>query len=53
MASGAPHPAIAGYVRRYVGWEEISPGPVRRRENASVDIPLILNLGDPFTGAPG
>ena len=49
MATGSPHPGIAGYVRRYTGWREIAPGAVRRCETPSADIPLILNLGDPFT----
>ena len=48
MATGSPHPGIAGYVRRYTGWREIAPGGVRRCETPSADIPLILNLGDPI-----
>lgn len=52
MAAAAPHPAVAGYVRRYVEWEETSPGPVVRRESAATDIPLILNLGGPFAVRP-
>jgi AraC-like DNA-binding protein len=52
MAGAAPHPAVAGYVRRYVEWEEISPAPVVRRELASMDVPLILNLGDPYAVRP-
>lgn len=49
MATASAHPAIAGYVRRYTGWQEISPSAARRRETPSADIPLILNLGERFT----
>jgi AraC-like DNA-binding protein len=52
MASQAPHPAAAAYVRRYIAWEERSAAPVVRRESASVDIPLILSLGAPFAVRP-
>ena len=53
MATAAPHPAVAGVVRRLVAWEEGAGAvPVVRRETASVDVPLILNVGEPFSVRP-
>ncbi len=49
MVRAGPHPALREHVRGYTGWEEWTPGPMRRRELPSVDVPLILNLGSPFT----
>jgi hypothetical protein len=52
MVRAAPHPAIAAHVRGYTGWEEWTSAPMRRRELPSGEIPLILNLGEPFTVGP-
>ncbi len=52
MTAAAPHPAVAGYVRRYVAWEEVPLAPMVRRQSASMDVPLILNLGDAFAVRP-
>ncbi len=52
MVRAAPHPAIAAHVRGYTGWEEWTAAPMRRRELPSGEIPLILNLGEPFTVGP-
>jgi len=52
MARARPHPAIAAHVRGYTGWDEHTAAPMRRRELPSGDIPLVLNLGAPFTVRP-
>ncbi len=42
-----PHPALAPYVRRYVGWVERTAF-ARRKEFASTDVVLIFSLGWPL-----
>jgi AraC-like DNA-binding protein len=54
LASRPAHPALAGGVRRYVGFVERSPTPLRRREVPQQQVTVILNLGEPLTvGGPG
>jgi hypothetical protein len=45
MASGDPDPRLRGHVREYVGYVEVTPGPLRRREVPSADITLIISFG--------
>ncbi|MPZ48027.1 MAG: helix-turn-helix domain-containing protein [Dehalococcoidia bacterium] len=47
-ALAAPKEALRPYVRRYQGWLEFRPGKNRRREVATGDVVLIINLGAPF-----
>jgi AraC-like DNA-binding protein len=57
MVSRAPHPSLARYVRRYAGWHERWPGPLRRYELPFDGVVLIINFGprlrvsDPTTAA--
>jgi AraC-like DNA-binding protein len=58
MASRDPGARLRGSVRDYVGYLEVMPGPLRRREVPSADITLILSfgpaiaVGDPGAAAP-
>ena len=45
MASRDAHPRLRGHVRDYVGYVEVTPGPLRRREVPSADITLIISFG--------
>jgi AraC-like DNA-binding protein len=45
LVSGAPHPSLRRDVRRYCGYRERSPHPVRRRELSGADVTLIVSLG--------
>jgi AraC-like DNA-binding protein len=48
MVVGAPHPALRGYVREYVGgFEDCVPGLVRRELPGDL-APIIFNFGPPF-----
>ena len=42
------HPALAGLVLRYAGYEERGGKPIARREWAVPHIPVIINFGDAF-----
>jgi len=54
MVRCAPHPLLAGLVRRYTGFVEHGPRRLRRREVAQEQVTLILNLGPPLRiGGPG
>lgn len=44
----APHPALAGDVHRLVGYREVGPVPLRRRELPSPRVAVIVNLGPPL-----
>jgi AraC-like DNA-binding protein len=41
----APHPLLAGVVRRYCGYDHSSTGITRRREVAQDEVTIILSLG--------
>ena len=41
----APSPALRGHVRSYYGFEEETPGPMRRREGPGTDVVLVLSFG--------
>ncbi|MFO0991381.1 MAG: helix-turn-helix transcriptional regulator [Hyphomicrobiales bacterium] len=43
------HPALAGLVLRYAGYEERGGQPIMRNEWAVPHIPVIINFGDVFT----
>jgi AraC-like DNA-binding protein len=45
LISGAPHPTLRRHVRRYCGYRERMPHPVRRRELPGADVTLIVSLG--------
>lgn len=54
MASGDADPRLRGDVRDYVGYVEVTPGPLRRREVPSADVTLIISFGPAIgVGAPG
>ena len=40
-----PAPPLAGIVRRYCGYDERTPGPIRRRELPGAQVVLIIDLG--------
>lgn len=42
---GRPHPALARYVVRYLGYREHSSTPVRRRQTPGASCTLIISLG--------
>lgn len=44
-----PAPALAGVVRRYCGYRERTPGPLRRRELPGAQLVLIVDLGPTLT----
>ncbi|GAA5137925.1 helix-turn-helix domain-containing protein [Pseudonocardia adelaidensis] len=44
-ALGRPHPALARYVLRYLGYREQSSTPVRRRQAPAASCTLIVSLG--------
>ena len=58
MASCDPAARLRGHVRDYVGYVEMTPGPLRRREVPSPDVTLIISFGpaigvsDPGATAP-
>jgi AraC-like DNA-binding protein len=45
---GRPHPALAPFVGRYLGYREHSGTPVRRRQVPAASCTLILGLGPPI-----
>src|SRR4051812_19612847 len=45
MVSRESHPALRPHVRRYCGYVEDTPAPLRRVETANADIPVIVSLG--------
>jgi AraC-like DNA-binding protein len=45
-ASRAPHPTLRGHVRRYYGFREDAPRPVRRQEGPGADVVLVLSFGE-------
>jgi AraC-like DNA-binding protein len=45
QAERAPHPLLAGVVRRYCGYDHSSTGIKRRREVAQDEVTIILSLG--------
>jgi AraC-like DNA-binding protein len=45
MASRDAHPRLRGHVRGYIGYFEVTPRPLRRREVPGADITLIISLG--------
>jgi AraC-like DNA-binding protein len=45
MASRDPDPRLRGHVRDYIGYFEVTPGPLRRREVPSADITFIISFG--------
>lgn len=45
-ALATPHPALAGSVTRYCGYQEFSSAPVRRRQPASGKVSVIVSFGD-------
>jgi AraC-like DNA-binding protein len=45
MASCAPDARLRGHVHDYVGYIEVTPGPLRRREVPTPDVTLIISLG--------
>jgi AraC-like DNA-binding protein len=54
MASRDPDPRLRGHVRDYVGYVEVTPGSLRRREVPSADITLIISFGPAIgVGEPG
>ena len=48
MWERTPHDGMAGLVTRIVGYRELTPGHFRQVEPASLDIPLVINFGEPF-----
>jgi AraC-like DNA-binding protein len=47
MSLADPHPALAGLVRSYCGWEEHTVAPLWRIEPPGPDLPLIILFGAP------
>src|ERR1700759_3797568 len=45
QAERAPHPLLAGIVRRYCGYDHECTGPTCRREVAQDEVTIILSLG--------
>ena len=45
MASRDPDARLRGHVRDYVGYVEVTPGPLRRREVPSADVTFIISFG--------
>jgi AraC-like DNA-binding protein len=45
MAHRDADPRLRGHVREYVGYLEVTPGPLRRREVPGADVTLIVSLG--------
>lgn len=48
MAFRSPWPALAPFVQHYVGWDETTPAPLRRRELPIGAIPVIISFGPSF-----
>jgi AraC-like DNA-binding protein len=49
-----PHPRLGAAVRRYTGYEERTPEPLRRTEAPRPEIAVIVSLGPPIdVAAPG
>ena len=48
LVARAPHPALRAHVRRYTGYDEAGPEPVRRREIVNGDVILIVSFGPPM-----
>lgn len=48
MARREPPPQLRGIVLSYVGWEERTPGPLRRRERAIDAIPVVISFGPAY-----
>lgn len=54
QAERAPHPLLAGIVRRYCGYDHDCIGATRRREVAQDEVTIILSLGPLLSvGGPG
>ena len=54
QAERAPHPLLAGIVRRYCGYDHDCAGTTRRREVAQDEVTVILSLGPLLrVGGPG
>jgi AraC-like DNA-binding protein len=51
MAFAEPDARLAGLVLGYCGYDERTPGPMRRREVASGALPLIVGFGTPIAVA--
>jgi len=45
---GHPDPRLAGCVQSYCGYDETTPGPMRRREYPGARVVIILELGPPL-----
>jgi len=48
MAWSDPDPRLRAFVRRYAGYLEITPAPLRRRELPSGDVHFIVSFGPPW-----
>ena len=48
MAWSDPDPRLRAFVRRYAGYLEITPQPLRRRELPSGDVHFIISFGPPW-----
>jgi hypothetical protein len=48
MAWSDPDPRLRAFVRRYAGYLEITPAPLRRRELPSGDVHFIISFGPPW-----
>src|ERR671917_1214402 len=48
LVARAPHPVLRPHVRRYTGYDEAGPEPVRRREIVNGDVILIVSFGPPM-----
>jgi AraC-like DNA-binding protein len=48
MAARQPHPRLRAFVNGYHGFFEATPGPLRRREMPSTDVPVIISFGEPW-----
>jgi AraC-like DNA-binding protein len=48
MAARDADPRLRGHVRSYIGYFEVTPRPLRRREVPGADVTLIVSLGPPI-----
>jgi AraC-like DNA-binding protein len=48
MAARHADPRLRGHVRSYIGYFEVTPRPLRRREVPGADVTLIVSLGPPI-----